>query len=327
MNKSDIKIIQLKKQEAKDLKASQLILEFSGKSVNSSLINTIRRVSYGYVPTYAFCKQSIQIEQNESIFDNDVMRLRLSQMTYPNLKVPIVYLPEQYWKGVDYSDRKREKFPEDTKNIEMYINVSNSTSEIMDVTTNHAIFLEDSVEIAKMDKKYPLLIIKLRPKEVFKCYAFGVLGVGLSNDIWSAAANCYYSEIDENKFKFTIESQGQLDEYDILIKACSILVIKLNSIKDIINNKYDNDQSKGKKKLIIHLENEDHTIGNILNEYLQNNKNIAYSGLSKPDLLVREVVIKLLSIDQNPLKHVYETIDLIIDICNNVQDQLKKLNK
>jgi DNA-directed RNA polymerase subunit L len=334
MDKININIIQLKKQEFKDLKQSQLILEISGKSVNTSLVNTIRRICYGYIPTYAFCKQSINIEYNNSIFDNDYMRLRLSQMTYPNHPNNMAYVPEKYWKNVDYSDLKREKFLEDKSIIEMYVNVSNSTTEIMEVTTNHVKFIENGEDIEKMDKKYPNLIIKLRPKEVFKCHAIGVLGVGLANDIWSGAANCYYEydeqndkndKNDNNKFKFTIESQGQLDEYSLIYKACQILVIKLNNIKNIIKEKYDNDNVQKDTVLTIHLENEDHTIGNIINEYLQENKNIAFSGLSKPDLLAKEVVIKLLSINQNPIKHVYETIDHIIDIAVHINNIIKKI--
>lgn len=325
MDKPDIKIIQLKKQEQKDLRSSLLVLEFTGKSVNSSLINTIRRLCYGYVPTYSFCKQTIQIEQNGSIFDNDYMRLRLSQIVYPNLTVPIMYLPEKYWKNVDYSDNKREKIPEDNIDIEMYINVSNSTNEIMNVTTNNVNFVENGNDIEKIDKGYPHLIIKLRPKEVFKCKCKGVLGVGLNNDIWSAAGNCYYSELIDNKFKFTLESQGQMDEYEILYKACHVLNIKLKSIRDIIQNRYDNSDIKNKKDVEIHLENEDHTLGNIINEFLQINKNVVFSGLSKPDLLVKEVVIKLLCVNKDPLKYVYETIDHILDINNVIQAQIKKL--
>jgi hypothetical protein len=46
-----------------------------GKSVNPVLVNTLRRLSYDYVPIYAFPGESIQIEKNTSIFNNDYFLL------------------------------------------------------------------------------------------------------------------------------------------------------------------------------------------------------------------------------------------------------------
>ena len=37
------------------------------------------------------------------------MKLRLSQMTLPNIKNHIVTLSELYWKDIEYGDKDREK--------------------------------------------------------------------------------------------------------------------------------------------------------------------------------------------------------------------------
>ena len=327
MDKIDIKIIQLHKQPFEGLKASKLVLEFSGKTMNTSLVNSLRRLSYYYVPTYAFCEDSINIEQSISNFNPDMMRLRLAQFTYPNFKNKIVHLPEKYWKNVNYGNPNREKFPDDKDNIEMYINASNSTAETIDVTTNHVKFYENGEEVIKTDQKYPCLIIKLRPNELFKCHARCVLGLGKRNDIWSAAGNTYYEQYDDdpNKFKFTIKSQGQMDEYEILHKSCSIMIKKLKDIKFFIGDKYKSTSVLQQKKVEIRLANEDHTLGNVINEYLQMNKNIAYSGLSKPDLLIDEVVIKILSMTNNPIKHVFETMDYLVEIYGVIQKEIQRL--
>ena len=38
------------------------------------------------------------IEENSSRFDNDYMRMRISQFTIPNIKNDIVYLEDSFWK-------------------------------------------------------------------------------------------------------------------------------------------------------------------------------------------------------------------------------------
>ena len=326
MDPIDIKITQLHKQEFHNLQASQLVLEFVGSTVNTSLINTLRRLSLDYIPTYAFASELIQIEENTSIFNNDYMRLRLSQITIPKIQIPFAHISDKYWRFIEYSNPDREKYENDQKNIEIYLNIVNDSQDILNVTTNHMQVFEDGNELAeKFDPKYPHLLVQLRPKESFKFRAQAALGLGKRNNIWAAAAQSFYSELDNNRFKLVIESQGQMDEYEILHKGCQIMKIKLDEIRNIINKNYNLPTIIDQDSLIIKLQNEDHTIGNILNEFLQNNKNILFSGLSKPDLLLDEIVIKFVSASNNPLIPLFETIDYIIDIFNEIEKQLIKL--
>jgi DNA-directed RNA polymerase alpha subunit len=327
MNKADINIVQLHKQEFKDLQASQLVLEFSGKSVNTSVVNTLRRLSLDYVPTYAFSPETINIEENTSIFDDDYMKLRLSQLTIPNIKVPVAYLPEGYWYNIDYADPERERHHHDTSNYELYINKINSTTDNINVTTNDVLVLENGKEINRFDKKFPLLLVQLRPKEVFKCHANAVLGVGKRSDMWAAAANSYYDIVADDKIMFTIETQGQIDEYDILIKSCEVLTSKLGEIKKLIHDKYNTSEIKNQKFLQLVLVHEDHTVGNIINEFLQIHSGIAYSGVSKPDLLQEEMVIKFMAVKENPIKPLIDTIDFVIELYGAIKNILTKLSK
>jgi len=64
-----------------------------------------------------------------------------------------------------------------------------------------------------------------------------------------------------------------------------------------------------------------------LNEYLQLNKNVAFSGMSKPDLLVDQIVIKMISVDTNPIKPLFETFDHLDKLFTNIENQLVKLGK
>lgn len=328
MEKIDVKIVELEKLSFKGFQLSKLTLELSGKTVNEVLSNTLRRLGNDCIPTYAFVKETIIITENTSIFNNDRMRLRIEQMTIPNIENNIIYLEDKYWRTTDYSNLGREKHEDDTKILEMQINVTNETNDIMNVTTNEAKYYEDGEELGQVyDKNYPHLIIQLRPKEVFKCRAVAQLGVGERNNIWAAAATGYHEEIGKQKYKLMIESQGQMDEYDILYRGCLILKQKLDIIKYIIGNKYTSTTIMAEKMIEIRLDKTDHTLGNIINTYLQENKNIAYAGLSKPDLLINEMVIKIISVKPNPLEPFFETIDYVIKLFTEIEKQIYQLGK
>ncbi len=325
MNAIDIKIKEVSKQPFSGLKQGQLVLELGGKTVNSAVVNTLRRLAFNDVPTYAFDVNSINIEKNTSIFNNDYMRLRIEQMTIPRIDIPISYLPNKYWESVNYGDPAREKHPKDDSDIEMVINVENKTINNLNVTTNDIKLYMNNEEIKRFDPKFPHLIVQLRPNELFKCQAKAVLGIGQANNIWSSVATSFFDEDEKTgNFLLTLESQGQMDEYEILYKACDIMNTKLENIKSDLSQKFDDSVTK-KNRVIIKLENESHTVGSVLNEFLQQNKNVAFSGLARKDLLINEVEITLVSVSINPVKPFFDTIDYVMDIYTEIQKQIAKI--
>lgn len=325
MEKIDINIEQVHKQEFDGLQNGQLVLKINGNTVSPALVNTLRRLCYDYVPTYAFPNESITIEKNTSIFNNDYMRVRLSAITIPNIVNKIVYLEDKYWKDVNMGDPARIKHPDDTKIIDLYISGVNNTKDVMNVTTEHCKVFEDGNEIKdKFDTKFPCLIIQLRPNEIFHCKCTGILGIGKLHAVWYAAGNVFYETEDEKDYKFTIESQGQMDEYEILHKACRVLKERINVTKTLVKDQiHDTDT----KKIEIVLFNEDHTVGNIINDFLQNHKNVVFSGLSKPSLLIDKMIIKFVTKDNEPIKTFIETLDYVIDIFDNIQEQIENLGQ
>jgi DNA-directed RNA polymerase subunit L len=326
MDKIDIKISEIHKQESKNLQSSQLVLSLTGKSVSSSVTNTLRRVSLDHIPTYAFPNETIYIETNTSIYNNDYMRLRLSQITIPDVLNKIYFLEDKYWKNIDFRNPDREKHPDDKKVLEVYINAKNTTNEIMNVTTEHVKIYEDGNELKdKFDPKYPCLIIQLRPDEAFSCRCLGVLSIAVNHSIWAAAGNAYFEEVNDNEFKLTIESQSQMDEYEILHKGCRIIKDKIAIIKKLVKDKYNHPSIENTTLLKLEIENEDHTVGGIINDCLQNNTNIVYSGLSKPNLLIDNIIITFQSLKNNPLQYFNETLDYVSKLFDEIQIQIEKL--
>lgn len=326
MDKIDIKISQINKQEFKDLQSGQLTLALSGKTVNATLVNTLRRLTMDYIPTYAFHSGLITIEKNTSIFNNDYMKLRLSQLTIPNLHVPVTFLEDKYWKDVDFRNPEREKHPNDNKMIEIYLNVTNKTDSIMNVTTEHLKIFEDGTEIKdKFDANFPLLIIQLRPGEVFSCRCVGVLAIGMVNNIWAGAGQSYLKEINDNEYHLIVESQGQMDEYELLHKSCEIIKEKIKITRKMINTKYNIGLAQDATLIKLEFENEDHTLCGLINEYLQENKNVLFSGVSKPNPLIDIMKIVFQTLRNNPFQFLDETLDFIVELFDNIQSQLEKL--
>lgn len=319
----DINIKQIRKQPFKNLQSSKLILQLTGKTVNHSLVNTLRRICIQNIPTYAACKKSITIDKNTSIFDNDYMKLRLSQMTIPNIKNNIVFLDEKYWNGVDYEDPNRIKHPDDNTMIELYVNAVNNTNENMNVTTNDAKLLINSELVERFDKKYSSLLIQLKPGQEFSCRCVHVLGTGKANDIWTGGNIFYeYDEKDEHDFIMTLESQGQMDEYELLCKACLILKRR----NDIIRKKMKREVAEGNMLKII-LDNEDPTMAELINTLLQDHDKVEFSGVNKPNMLIDSMVIVYSTTAKESFQPVYETLDLIDRIADTLLKKFMVLGK
>jgi DNA-directed RNA polymerase subunit L len=334
MSNIDIKIKEVSKQEFKNLQASQLSIELYGKTVSLALVNTLRRLAYDYVPTYAFPNELITIDKNVSIFDNDYMRLRLSEITIPKISNKVNYLTEKYWKNIDFANPEREKHPDDNKILELYINVINDTKDIMNVTTEYVRIFENGAEVQhKFDPKFPLLLIQLRSGESFSCQCVAALSIGKVNHIFSAAGNAYFDDRLEEKdtkytkYTLTLESQGQISEYETLYKSCIVMKEKLGETKKLMKKQYDSPMVKESTTLQIELTNEDHTLGNIINDFLQDHTEVLFSGISKPSLLIDTMVITLATIKKNPLIPIIETIDYLVKVFDNIQSQIKKIGK
>ena len=306
--------------------SSQLVLEIT----NGTLIiaNTFRRVVHDDLPAYAFPPELIKIEQNTTTFNNDYMRDHLCNLPVVNLKNEIVYLDPKYWKDIDFKDLEREKHP-DEQIIDLYVNIHNDTQNNMYITTDNAkIYLDGTLtDLYKHYTEKPLLI-QLKPNMTFKCHMKSALCVGEKNNIW-ASGIVFYEELENKKILLTIESFGQMGEYELLIKSCDYLNYKLTEFYNYIKKEIGKNNIPDQKILILEIDDEDHTFGMILNDYLQNHPNIIFSGVAKPDNLIRfiKITIECDNKFKNPTEPVLETIKTIIDIFNDIKNQINNLKK
>jgi len=316
-----------------DFESTILKLEISGKNISFPIINALRKVCINQIPIYAFHTDKINILRNNSVFDNTYMRERLSQLPITKLNdlKLLNFLPLKYYKDINFNDKNYERHPEDTTNIEYYIKAKNDGPEkILNISTNDLQININNEKInnnKKYSEKNPLLLIQLRIGEEFECSMKAVLAVGEYNSIFNASS-CYYDEISENKFIFNIESSGQINEYNILIKGCEILIEKLKIIKENINNQQYKNINMENNSIILELINEDYTCGGPINYLLQNMKEVIYSGITKPNFMEKNLILKIKTEKLfTPLKILNNAIDESIILYEEFKNKFLELYK
>jgi DNA-directed RNA polymerase subunit L len=276
-----------------------LQLEISGKNVCYQTLIAIRKASINQIPIYAFHPDKINITRNSSVYDNSELSCHLSQLPITNFNHQIKLLPLKYYKDVNFADPKMDRHIEDIYQINYSVKAKNNGPDpIMFVTTNDLIIsitsttndkdkLISNEPIPPKDKyseKYPITLVKLRAGEEFECSMKAVLATGELDSIFNAS-NTYWKQLAEDRFLLSVESSGQLTEYEILIRSCDIIIEKLKLIKENLDNGQYNMMQTSNNSLILEILNEDHTCGSPLNWVLQNMKEVTFAGVNKPDFL------------------------------------------
>lgn len=322
-NDYNISIKEEKYQKSNGLNEHYLMLLFTGSDLNIKLMNMLRRVCLNYIPVYAFAPELINIIENTSIaFNNDMMRLDLSLLPVFKVDPSIFELDEQYWYDVNYADFARKKHPNE-KNVEFYLNKHNDTNNYIRVTTNDARITVDGEDIEMYNKKYPVLLIELKPKQTFSCHMKAVLGIAERNEhsaIWKSSFNTYYDEIRPGEYMFTVYGNNMFTEQELLKRACKFVIKKMEKLKKQIEEKVKKQEIVPKRKITFIFENEDTTIGGIVNYELQSHKDISFAGLAKPDLLVKSI-----NIIAECTENIPSPIDALLESFDIVKNKVHKI--
>jgi len=312
----DISIKQVEKSKQK------LYLQFKGKDVNDILVNTLRRIILEHIPVYAFDPKYIKIDKNTSIFNNDYMKLRISNFPITGIDNDVKTLDKlEYLEkkaAVSLATEKLDDITDNINELNMVVNIK-ATGNELNVTTKNAKFYINESNINNIYKN-DLLICKLKDDQELQFTAIGKLGIAKMSDIWSAVSICVFEEISPSEFIFKLESSGQLEETEIIKRACIILKTKLNKLKEFINNyKFEN-----KKKGILILDNENHTMGNLLTHGLQEHKNIEFAGYKMDHLLIDQIIIRYVTDGGKSISSIFDdVISKKIKIFDKIKDLLK----
>lgn len=309
--------------KTKGLTYSNLTYQFTFKNCNEpiNIVNTIRRTIISQIPTIAFEPSIMQFIKNTSILNNDQLRERLSQLPILNFDTGVYHInPITDYKKFIQSNEYRNM-----KNVSIFINAKNTTNNIIPITTNDIKYQIDNKTIDNpYDKKYPIILLKLKKNQEINCSITSAIGIGKQNNIWSPVSKCTLTYEDENTPILSINSQGQLDEFVIFDKAIDNIIFELNLNTNKIKS-YISTITKKIETFEITLDNM--TIGNALNSQLQDDKRIKFCGVSKPSGLEEFVKIKITLDKEYDIKDIGKILEENNNKLITIYEELKKQNK
>jgi len=144
----------------------------------------------------------------------------------------------------------------------------------------------------------------------------------------------------KNSFDFMIETIGVFENSIIIKKACSVMIEKLNTFLENIKNNKDlivpikNTMPKCHE---IILENEDYTLGKVLesllykNYYTQDNgiNHLIYCGFRKPHPHINISIIRLAfdNLNQSDSKYIDMINDMLFNVVNEAKSVFKHINE
>jgi DNA-directed RNA polymerase subunit L len=298
-------------------------LELKIEGVDNTIVNCIRRVALSYIPIYAF--KDIKISTNTSIFNNNYMKLRLSNLPVIGIiSDNMIYIKKE--KVVDDTIDETNEFNEineldmsaneeidssSLKQLTMYLDKTNDTTEIITVGTDDCKFyyMEKQIESPyRMPYCGNIPIIKLQPSQVIKLSAITGIGIENESSIHSAVSIFAYQMIDDTTYNISLESRGQLDEKMVLKYSIHNILHLLDKFIGLMPS---NNDIMGK----ILLNDGDHTLGTLIASGLQTHKLVKFAGYNMPHLLDNKILFHY---------ELYKA-DNIKDILNDVVEKYKKI--
>lgn len=290
--------------------SNSILLSITGKDAKPVIINTVRRIIIGEIPTHAYC--NIIIDKNTSVYDNDDVRHRISMIPIFNVEHTVDLfdrlkfyqdypkLAEKYDLALFDSAGNDIKLAVDQKylnkvndninasaydkKIELRGFMHNKSQNTVDFTTHDC---EGDI-IKEYKNRPPILINKLKAGQIFSFKATSRLStVKCGGHQWDVAVIDRYARIKDG-FELGITTLGALSCKSIIFKACSLIVKKLEIIKNHVLDNYANEKGNN-IKLILHQES--HTMGYLINFFLQDHKEVVLSGFTQPHPMIDEIII------------------------------------
>ena len=285
-----------------ELGNSRLEFNLSGSNMNYIVANTIRRTIFNDIPIYVF--DEFKFDKNTSVFHNNYLKLRLRNMPIWSIENTVDYLDvSKVKKQIDYEvedvqdentqagdevELEEEKTLNSStlKQLTMYVNYKNKSNDIYTVTTNDAKFYYDEKQIPS-PYKTGIPIVKLQANQEIAFSAITKIGLEQDDAMYSAVCVNYFKQNSENDFTFVIESRGQINEKRILQVALINIERRLKNFLKLIND--DMKVEETKEQGIIIVNNEDHTLGNLISRGLQIHDKILFAGYNLPHPLAKKV--------------------------------------
>jgi len=144
--------------------------------------------------------------------------------------------------------------------------------------------------------------------------------------MYTAVCVCSYKQVNDNEFDFTIESRGQIPEKRIIQVGLINIERRIrNFLKLLLDDKKSDNKIKteeeNKTGLLI-VNNEDHTLGNLISRGMQQHSKIKFAGYNLPHPVAKKVHFHY-KLDKGG--NVKDVIQDVVNYYSEIYSQIKKL--
>lgn len=329
----------------------EIKLKFEGLSVDASVINCLRRIISSRVPVYGMSESTITITKNGTggVFDDDYMRQRISMIHIKGVKSKVKYLEPAFFPYVcgpyglfvPEDTIAQEKDPKDKYEIKLQLKVHNKNEERRHVTTNDLeMYVNGEKKENPFNKEFPGLILDLGRGQEFHFTGTAVLGIAQLHRCWACIAKAIHERLDGNLYILTVTGLGfdrQLDEYTSLIRSCDIISMKLEMIhKSILEQiakvsekkkikDLDNEEEQNDRQIVLVVENEDHSLGDLISTALNRHKHVKIAGYCMPHPNEMKVKIGIHIKGGSLKKTIKDTFNYLEKLFKTINTQLTEL--
>ena len=321
-------------QSSNTLGDSNLEFKLEGPNIDYIVSNTIRRVVLSDIPIYAF--NEFKFEKNTSVLHNDYLKLRFRHMPVWAIENTVDFIDpiQKNTVKIDEEDEDDDNNVQleveksinisTLKQLTMYLNYKNKTNEIVNVSTADAKFYYEEKQIAS-PYKVPIPLARLQPMQEIAFSATTNIGTEYENAMYGAVCIAVYKEVNEHEYIWNIESRGQITEKRILIVALINIDRQLKnfmkSIKEQKSDKIDENNVEG----VIIVNNEDHTLGNLISRGMQMHKSILFAGYNLTHPRVKKVHFHYKhEKGANIIKIIEDVVDYYLELFTNIKSQVDK---
>lgn len=320
----DVKIKKLEESEPTEL---NVLIE--GHNIDVTVVNTIRRTILMSIPIYGFHRSNIFIDVDKSqyMYNNDLIYNQIEMLqifdvpNYFDLENPDVFLSNNVLRQLfsnfvqeEYVEGKEEEVVDSSKklfNIELFLNKKNTTDRNIFVTSHDAVIKIDNKISNGYTKREPICILVLKPGEEVSLRAVASLGISYKmSAIYEATTNAVHKENSPMSYVLTYETLGQLDQYTIFMKACSIIIKKLEHLNNYIIDKFA-DEPKSSEIIEIKLYGEDLTLPYLISNALQKCEYVEKAGTSPSHLLIDMSIIRYKVAKTQKVANIQILVDVI----------------
>jgi len=340
VNKISLKILD----KQKELGNSRIEVKISGPNIDYTIANTIRRTIFSEIPIYAF--NEFKFDKNTSVFHNNYLKLRLRSLPIWTIENTVEFIDYNI-KNTNNINTELDENLEITNNdgngdeveleiektlnsstlkqLTMYINYKNKSNNIVTVSTSDAKFYYEEKQI-ESPYKVAIPIVKLQPSQEIAFSAITKIGTEQEDAMYGAVCICTYKQINDNEFNFIIESRGQIDEKRVLQVALINIERRIKNFLKLlldeknVSNKIKTEESNNQGIIIIN--NEDHTLGNLISRGLQQHENITFAGYNLPHPLAKKVHFHYKHDKNSNIKNIVEDV---VNYYSDIFSQIKKL--